>query len=147
MADLVLAVHVVEHLPSAVPSLTDLCSWVRPGGGVFVVTPTADCWGARTFGSAWWMLEDPTHERFYTDQSLREGLVAAGAERVRLSRPVLDNLGCDGASLARRFDRAEAALSTPRGRLASAALAPVSVAARLMTHDARPVVDAVARVR
>jgi len=146
-ADLVVAVHVVEHLPSAIPSLTDLLSLARPGGLVVLVTPTLDCWGARAFGADWWMLEDPTHERFYSDRSLRQALRLAGATDVSVTRPVLDSLGVDGASLARRWggDGRDGALGDRRGRLVSAAVMPLSVMARTLVPRTRPVLDAVAR--
>ena len=146
-ADLVIAVHVVEHLPSAAPSLSDLVALARPGGLVVLVTPTLDCWGARAFGPDWWMLEDPTHERFYSERSMRLALRTAGAVDVLVTRPVLDSLGVDGASLARRWgrDSAEGALGGTAGRVVSAAAMPVSAGVRTVLRRTRPVLDVVAR--
>ncbi len=147
VADLVICVHVVEHLPDVRDSLRAIMGLVRPGGLAFVVTPTADCWGFRRFGEAWWMLEDPTHERFYSEESLARGLLAAGAAAVTLTRPTFDSLGCDGASLARsRRPDADAALGSAAGLAISAAAVVPSLLARSVARSMRPVLDAVAVV-
>lgn len=146
-ADLVVGVHVLEHLPDVHDALRALLGLVRPGGLAFVVTPTADCWGFRRFGEAWWMLEDPTHERFYSEESLARGLLAAGAAAVTVTRPTLDSLGCDGASFvrARRPDGGPA-LGSARGLAVSAAALAPSLLARAVSTPMRPVLDAVVAV-
>jgi SAM-dependent methyltransferase len=146
-ADLVVAVHVVEHLPDVHDGLRAIMGMVRPGGLAFVTTPTTDCWGFRRFGESWWMLEDPTHERFYSEESLARGLLDAGATAVTVTRPALDSLGCDGASFVRtRRWRGDAALDTRSGIVVSAAVAVPSLLSRAVSPAFRPVLDAVAAV-
>ena len=94
------------------------------------------------------MLEDPTHERFYSEGSLARGLLAAGAAAVTVGpRPALDSLGCDGASYVRawRPDQ-DAALGSTAGLGISAALVVPTPLGRAVSTSMRPVLDAVAVV-
>ena len=148
-ADVVVAIHVVEHLPEAVPALDALLNIVRPGGLLFITTPTADCVPFDVFGGSWWMLEDPTHVRFYSEQSLRLGLVRDGVT-VAITRPRLDSIGSDGASLVtklRHLQGADPTLTQATGRFGSLAIAPVALGFRSLHRRARPVLDATVRVK
>jgi SAM-dependent methyltransferase len=73
--DLVVGVHVLEHLRDPAAGLAAAYRLLRPGGTLALVTPTADSLGPDWFGDAWWLLEDPTHLRFFSPDSARRALV------------------------------------------------------------------------
>lgn len=144
--DLVLAVHVVEHLPDVRTSMQQLAQLVKPGGCLFIVTPTAECIGYRRFGSDWWMLEDPTHVRFFSETSLSQALDDVDLQGT-IYRPWLDSLGSDGASMARRAISSQgmSSIEQPLGKLLSMAAGPLAVAKRGVSVDQRPVIETLAR--
>jgi len=122
-ADLVVAVHVLEHVEDPVSTLRRAASALAPGGRLVVITPAGDSWGLRAHGRSWWMLEDPTHVRFFTAASLRLAAEAAGLRPMRVDRLVVDSLATDAASLARR-----AGAGGPGGALAHRAVLGAAVA-------------------
>ena len=131
-ADLVAGIHVIEHVPDPVGMLRTAASLLGPGGRAVFLTPAGDSWGPARYGSAWWMLEDPTHVRFFTARSLELAARAAGFTRVRVDRLVADSLSVDVASMARRLGvRGGHGVLARRGVLsAAAASAPVVLALR-----------------
>jgi 2-polyprenyl-3-methyl-5-hydroxy-6-metoxy-1,4-benzoquinol methylase len=145
--DLVVGVHVVEHLRDPAAGLVAAHRLLRPGGTLALVTPTADSAGADWFGSAWWLLEDPTHLRFFSPESARRALTRAGFTGIRVRRLLLDTLSMEVASLR----RAAARRPRPRGVLAergtvlgALVTAPVTVAARAALPRLRPSIEVVA---
>ncbi len=139
--DLVVGVHVLEHLRDPAKGLAAAYGLLRPGGVLALITPTADSYGAQWFGAAWWLLEDPTHLRFFSPESARRALAAAGFERTAVRRLTLDTLSMEAASLRRTATaRARpAGVLAQRSTVAAAlATAPVTVAARLALPRLRP---------
>lgn len=146
--DAAYGVHVLEHVDDPAQTLRQAYALLRPGGAVQCLTPSGDSDGLRTFGSAWWMLEDPTHVRFFTAESLGRAARAAGFTDVAVQRPVLDSLSTDVASLARRTGRtdvAQGALAARPVLAAAAVTAPVVLAARAVRPRLRPTLHLVAR--
>ncbi|MBO1754072.1 methyltransferase domain-containing protein [Allobranchiibius sp. CTAmp26] len=146
--DLVYGIHVLEHVVDPVATLAVAFELVRPGGTVQFFTPAGDSDGVRLYGAAWWMLEDPTHVRFFTADSLARAATDAGFVDVEVRRPVLDSLTTDAASAVRRWRPA----SRPRGVLASRgviatglASAPLVLAARAVRPGLRPTLHLIAR--
>lgn len=139
-ADLVAGVHVIEHVPDPLATLRTAASLLAPGGRAVLVTPAADSWGLARYGSSWWMLEDPTHVRFFTARSLELAARRAGFTRVRVDRLLLDSLSVDVASVARRrgVGGSRGSLSS-RGVLAAAAVtAPAVLGLRALRPRTRP---------
>jgi 2-polyprenyl-3-methyl-5-hydroxy-6-metoxy-1,4-benzoquinol methylase len=139
--DLVVGVHVLEHLRDPAAGLAVAYRLLRPGGVLALITPTADSAGARWFGAAWWLLEDPTHLRFFSPDSARRALAAAGFTGIRTRRLTLDTLSMEAASLRRatRPVRRPAGVLAERGTVVAAlATAPITVAARLALPRLRP---------
>jgi 2-polyprenyl-3-methyl-5-hydroxy-6-metoxy-1,4-benzoquinol methylase len=139
--DLVVGIHVLEHLRDPAKGLARAYGLLRPGGVLALITPTADSYGAEWFGAAWWLLEDPTHLRFFSPESARRALGAAGFERTTVRRLTLDNLSMEAASLTRAVRRKprDAGVLAQRGTiLAALATAPVAAAARLALPRLRP---------
>ena len=100
------------------------------------------------YGAAWWMLEDPTHVRFFTADSLARAAEAAGFVDVEVRRLLLDSLSVDAASVARAVRPGP----RPRGVLASRAVLagavasiPVVLAERALRPRSRPTLQLLAR--
>lgn len=145
--DLVVGVHVLEHLRDPAAGLAAAYRLLRPGGTLALVTPTADSSGPDWFGDAWWLLEDPTHLRFFSPGSARLALRRAGFAAVGVRRLLLDTLSMEPASLRRAVSRRV----RPRGVLAergtvvaTVAAAPIMVAARAAMPRMRPSLELVA---
>jgi SAM-dependent methyltransferase len=139
--DLVVGVHVLEHLRDPAAGLAAAYRLLRPGGTLALVTPTADSCGPEWFGAHWWLLEDPTHLRFFSPDSARRALARAGFEAVAARRPALDTLSMETASLRRAASRRHrpAGVLAERGTvLAALAAAPLTLALRAALPRLRP---------
>ena len=147
-SDLVYGIHVLEHVVDPARTLQVAFDLLRPGGVAQFLTPAGDSTGPRWYGDAWWMLEDPTHIRFFTADSLARLARAAGFVDVQVRRPVLDSVVTDVASVARvvtREPRPEGALSSRPVLTLGAASTPVVLGARLLRPRMRPTLQLVAR--
>ena len=145
-ADLVFGIHVVEHVRDPARTMQVAARLVRPGGTLAFLTPAGDSDGLRRWGSDWWMLEDPTHVRFFTADSLADVAHRAGLHDVQVRRPRLDSLVTDAASAARRRGPRPAGALADRSVLVRAALsAPWVLARRTVQPLSRPSLLLVAR--
>jgi 2-polyprenyl-3-methyl-5-hydroxy-6-metoxy-1,4-benzoquinol methylase len=149
--DLVYGVHVVEHLTDPAEGLRRAAAMLVPGGRICLVTPTTDSLGSEWFGSAWWLLEDPTHVRFFTPASAARMLADHGFTAVSVRRLKLDTLCMEVASLRRRRDH-RAGVPRPAGVLAApatlaltAVTAPAVLAARTALPRLAPTIEITAR--
>jgi 2-polyprenyl-3-methyl-5-hydroxy-6-metoxy-1,4-benzoquinol methylase len=145
--DLVVGVHVLEHLRDPAAGLAAAYRLLRPGGVLALVTPTADSTGAQWFGAHWWLLEDPTHLRFFSPDSARRALARAGFARISVRRPALDTLSMEVASLRRavsRTKRPRGVLAERSTVLAAVAAAPATLATRAAVPRLRPSLELVA---
>lgn len=150
--DLVFGVHVLEHVVDPMRTLELAFDLLRPGGQVQFFTPAGDSDGLRHFGADWWMLEDPTHVRFFTARSAQRAAEKAGFVDVQVDRPVLDSITTDAGSLARRITRARGRAPRSRGALdstvvlaAAAVTGPLVVAGRALRAGLRPTLQLIAR--
>jgi SAM-dependent methyltransferase len=135
VVDLAYGVHVIEHVADIRVALGAMARALRPGGRIHLITPTAQCRELDVFGVDWWMLEDPTHLRFFSPASARRALELAGFEGVEVRRLVLDSVSSPGGSLTRRVrgtSRSTGVLSTRLGLTAGLATAPAVIGARLV---------------
>ena len=146
--DLVYGIHVLEHVADPHLALTRALELTRPGGRVSFLTPAGDGTGLDRYGAAWWMLEDPTHVRFFTEDSLSRAAEAAGLVDVEVRRLLLDSLSVDAASIA----RAVRPRPRPRGVLGSRAVLagavaslPLVLAERALRPATRPTLQLLAR--
>lgn len=112
------------------------------------LTPAGDGTAVERYGAAWWMLEDPTHVRFFTADSLTRAAEAAGFVDIEVRRLLLDSLSVDAASVARAVRPGP----RPRGVLASRAVVasavaslPIVLAQRLVRPRTRPTLHLLAR--
>lgn len=150
VVDLVYGVHVIEHVDDVARTLQVARGLLAPGGRLVLLTPAADSWGLRLFGDSWWLLEDPTHVRFFTRRSLQRACEDAGFEVVKVRRLLADNLTMEVASLARAARFAD---DEPGGVLASRLVmvvgllsAPVVLLVRALAPRVRPTMYLEARV-
>jgi len=69
--DVVLAQHVLEHLPSPSATLAELRRILRPGGNLVLWLPNADSWAARVWRAAWMGYDPPRHLYTFDLRTLR----------------------------------------------------------------------------
>jgi SAM-dependent methyltransferase len=150
VVDLVYGVHVIEHVEDVDKTLRVAKGLLVPGGRLVLLTPAADSWGLRLFGSSWWLLEDPTHVRFFTARSARLACESAGFTAVTTRRLWADNLTMEVGSTARAVRVAE---DSPGGVLSSSIVmsagvlsAPLVLLIRLLSPRMRPTLCVEARV-
>lgn len=146
--DLVYGIHVLEHVTDPHAALRSSLELLRPGGRASFITPAGDCSGVDRYGAAWWMLEDPTHIRFFTADSLARAAERAGFVDIEVRRLLLDSLSVDAASLARAVRPGE----RPRGVLgsrsvlaAAVASVPLVIGQRVVAPRSRPTLQLLAR--
>jgi 2-polyprenyl-3-methyl-5-hydroxy-6-metoxy-1,4-benzoquinol methylase len=148
-ADLVIAVHVVEHVADPAQFARTCYDLIRPGGQLVLVTPAGDSVSLRLFRSRWWMLEDPTHVRFFSARSIIRLLSDAGFVDVRAKRLVLDSLSVEAASCMRvlrwRHLPPDGVLASPATRALALLSAPVVILVRLLRTTTRPAMEIAAR--
>lgn len=82
--DLVAAWMVLEHLHAPVSALTNVASWLSPGGYLVASVPNIASLEFSVFKDAWYALQVPTHLFHYTPETLRKVLDAAGFELERV---------------------------------------------------------------
>ena len=146
--DLVYAVHVVEHVPAVWAFAAALRRLLAPGGLLVLITPAGDSDGLRVFGPSWWMLEDPTHVRFFSAVSGSLLLARSALVDVRAGRLVGDSLAVEATSLARRLRRStgeQGALAGLGTRVGVVASLPLVVPARIVRPTWRPTLQLTAR--
>ena len=146
--ELVYGIHVLEHVLDPLRTLQHAADLLVPGGAVQFLTPAGDSDGLRAYGRAWWMLEDPTHVRFFSAESLRRAATSVGLTDVRVTRPALDSLVTDVASLtrlARPRPRPHGVLAQRSVLVAGIATAPLVLAARAARPTLRPTLHLTAR--
>lgn len=146
--DLVYGIHVLEHVVDPHVALRSSWELLRPGGRASFITPAGDSTGVERYGAAWWMLEDPTHIRFFSADSLARAAAKAGFVDIRVRRLLLDSLSVDAASLARavrRGPRPRGVLGSRRVLAAAVASVPLVVGQRLVSPRSRPTLQLIAR--
>jgi SAM-dependent methyltransferase len=75
--DLVLAFHLVEHVPDLAALAVDIRSWLRPGGWLAVRVPNWASWSRAASGERWPCLM-PEHVHQFTPTSMRRWLSDEG---------------------------------------------------------------------
>lgn len=141
-------IHVLEHVQDPLRTVEHVTRLLHPGGRVQFLTPAGDSAGLRLYGSAWWMLEDPTHVRFFTAESLRRAAISLGLTDVHVTRPAMDSMVTDVASVARRLrprPRPRGVLAERPVLLAGLASAPLVLGARAIHPGLRPTLHLTAR--
>jgi 2-polyprenyl-3-methyl-5-hydroxy-6-metoxy-1,4-benzoquinol methylase len=84
--DVVLMMHVIEHVPDPLQILTEIRRILKPGGYLVMETPRYDTLMFRLLGRRERSLRCDGHVWFFTTESLRNTYERAGLETVRLQR-------------------------------------------------------------
>lgn len=146
--DLVYGIHVLEHVTDPHAALRSSLVLLRPGGRASFITPAGDSSGVDRYGAAWWMLEDPTHIRFFTADSLARAAERAGFVDIEVRRLLLDSLSVDAASLARAVrpgGRPRGVLGSRSVLAAAVASLPLVIGQRVVAPRSRPTLQLLAR--
>jgi len=83
--DLVVALHVLEHVHDLDATLADIYRVLRPGGLVFVVCPCVSHIKARWAGTRWKYIGAPAHLWYFSTTTLSRFLEKAGFVTLRAS--------------------------------------------------------------
>jgi SAM-dependent methyltransferase len=145
--DLVYAIHVIEHLRDPRRVFAGVRHALRPGGTFYCLTPNADSHGLALYGRHWWNLEDPTHHRFFSPESVARLLRDVGFRRVTARRVVEDSVTLEASSLLRACARprgGEGALRTRRGAALVLAATLVTMPLRLAWPPLAPTMEVIA---
>jgi SAM-dependent methyltransferase len=70
--------HSLEHLRNPLSSISELVTFLKPGGTVVAAVPNAQGWQARFFGPKWLHLDIPRHLFHFGPASLKRLLEGAG---------------------------------------------------------------------
>jgi len=115
--DLVLLMHVIEHVPDSRDLLCDCHRVLRPGGRLVVATPSAESRGHRRFGRHWRALEPPRHLTLFGPRGLLALAREAGFPDAQVRTTIRGAAGIYRAS--RQLERTGSCDETPRQRRAA----------------------------
>jgi len=69
--DIVAMNDIIEHLPSPSETLKETNRILKPGGLLYIVTPSINSFSARILGGKWWGLR-PAHIYYFSPRTLKE---------------------------------------------------------------------------
>lgn len=84
--DIITATDVLEHVQSPIPFLKALYRNTKKDGYIFITIPYASSLEAKTKGLNWDMLEPPTHNQFFTKDSLKYAMNTCNLEIIYTKR-------------------------------------------------------------
>jgi len=113
--DLVLLMHVIEHVPDPRDLLRECHRVLRPGGRLVVATPSIDSRGLRRFGRHWRGLEPPRHLTLFGAAALLALARQTGFPQAKVRSTIRGAAGMYRAS--RQLERTGSCMETPRERL------------------------------
>ena len=109
---------VIEHTRDPMAMLDHVWRTLKPGGVVFVATPSLDSWSARLLRHRW-MEFKAEHLFFFDSATLESALVRAGFEQVRITR---GRKTLSTEYVLHHFERFPVPVLSPLGRVAGALL-------------------------
>ena len=141
--DLIYAIHVIEHLQAPQYVFEKCAQALKKGGQVYFMTPNAESSALKIFKDKWWNLEDPTHIRFFSQQSVNLMLEKAGFTDVKVTIPRWDSLTIEANSVMRAFSKSSqhGVLSGKLGLLAILALFPFFLLLRFPWRKISPSIE------
>ena len=83
--DVIVALHVIEHVPAPIAFLRRCHELLAPGGILFLKTPNIGSWIAARTGSYWQWLSPPAHIHLFSSRSIASALKASGFQPQRIS--------------------------------------------------------------
>ena len=109
---------VIEHTRDPMAMLDRVWRILKPGGAIFVATPSLDSWSARLLRHRW-MEFKAEHLFFFDSATLESALVRAGFEHVRIAR---GRKTLSTEYVLHHFKRFPVPLLSPLGRIAGTLL-------------------------
>lgn len=97
--DLVIIVHMLEHVKDPMAALVKIRACLRPGGMIYAVTPDTGSLSERIFGKRWFFYQDESHCSLFDSRRFSELLGAAGFKDIMITRPVIDSLTAEARSI------------------------------------------------
>lgn len=88
--DLIVMIHLVEHLYDQKELFNECYRLLAPGGKILVVTPNINSWGHRTFGRNWRGLEPPRHIHLFSQQTLKQCAQSCGFTGIETSTSAIN---------------------------------------------------------
>ena len=130
--DFFYGIHVIEHLADIQKSFKFMYHHLNPKGTIFFITPNGSSLGLKWFKAAWWNLEDPTHVRFFTPNSIKTLLKQTGFQQVEIKIPWWDSFLVEASSVLRMFSKKSqvGALQRLSGKLLILFLFPIFLVLR-----------------
>ena len=116
--DLCVLSDVIEHVRDPIAFLTEIHRLLKPGGGIFIATPSLHSWSAKLLRRNW-MEFKPEHLTYFDPQTLETALFRTGYHQV-VVRPGWKILTFD--YVAKHFERFPVPVVTPLVRFVSALL-------------------------
>ena len=116
--DLCVLSDVIEHVRDPIAFLREIHRLLKPGGGIFIATPSLASWSAKLLHKNW-MEFKPEHLTYFDPQTLETALFRTGYHQV-IVRPGWKVLTFD--YVAKHFERFPVPVVTPLIRLVSGLL-------------------------
>jgi len=145
--DLIYGIHVIEHLDNPAEVFKKCHDALKKEGILYFITPNSTSKGLTIFKDKWWNLEDPTHIRFFSPQSIKIMLNRAGFRKIEIGIPVWDSLTLEINSLLRflRWNSKEhGVLSKKYAKLVDAFLLPFFIVIRMFYPILSPSLEVIA---
>jgi SAM-dependent methyltransferase len=138
--DIIYGIHLIEHLIDSSLAFKKAYKSLKPNGIAVFITPCANSRSFKIFGKNWWNLEDPTHLRFFSFDSIRIALSKAGFEETTIEMPIWDSLTVEASSFLKIFQRKknDAILHSFFGKILILFLTPIFFAFRLFNKFYSP---------
>jgi 2-polyprenyl-3-methyl-5-hydroxy-6-metoxy-1,4-benzoquinol methylase len=145
--DLIYAIHVIEHIDQPAAVFRKCYEILKKDGVLYFMTPNARSLGLEWFKAHWWNLEDPTHIRFYSPESITRMLKDAGFTSVRVKIPVWDSVMMESNSIFRMLSTTSnenGILNKPWARIPIMLLAAPYLVSRFFIRRISPSIEIVA---
>ncbi len=82
--DVVMAHHVVEHVPNQAEFVQELFAILKVGGTAVIRIPTVSSWAYETYGGHWFQMDAPRHLFLHSRESIHRLLTSAGFTDLRV---------------------------------------------------------------
>ena len=145
--DLIYGIHVIEHVENPAIVFNKCYEALNETGLLYFLTPNSKSGGLTFFKDAWWNLEDPTHIRFFSSESVKTMLGNAGFKSVKTGIPIWDSLTLEVNSMLRRFNKnsgKHGVFDNPATKLLDLLFLPPSLAIRVFYPAISPTLEIIA---
>jgi 2-polyprenyl-3-methyl-5-hydroxy-6-metoxy-1,4-benzoquinol methylase len=146
--DLIYGIHVIEHIDDPAAIFKKCYSALKKGGGLYFITPNSISKGLTIFRDRWWNLEDPTHIRFFSPQSINIMLDRAGFKEIATRIPLWDSLTLEINSLFRFFEqksKSHGIMDSKSIYILNAIILPFALVSRMIYPAISPSLEVTAR--